>query len=246
MGGMVPEQMVGPTARLAGCVHVRAAEEISLHVHLQDFELTLRLLGVGLTQFVERSTLPVLCTLIETPETRTIVIMNANVPEWSALRFARLRRAVRVVPGSRMIGRHKLFRAGASANSHLCPTRDANVDAHIPVSIDILNDMLELDFHRTTYHAASWSHGLPVSISGNALKAMSSWRMSHTRRELMTFGLGIRPSFTISSNKDGETPTYSVAGTLILINPRPAPLWQLLHSAVSFSKAASNLPPSLV
>ncbi len=42
MGGMVPEQMVGPTARLAGCVHVRAAEEISLHVHLQDFELTLR------------------------------------------------------------------------------------------------------------------------------------------------------------------------------------------------------------
>ena len=38
MRGVVPQQMVGPAARLALGVHVRAAEEIGLHVHLLDVE----------------------------------------------------------------------------------------------------------------------------------------------------------------------------------------------------------------
>ena len=36
---MVPQQMIGPRARLAERVHVGAAEEIGLHVHLIDMEL---------------------------------------------------------------------------------------------------------------------------------------------------------------------------------------------------------------
>ena len=36
--GVVPEQMVGPRARLAERVHVGAPEEIGLHVHLLDME----------------------------------------------------------------------------------------------------------------------------------------------------------------------------------------------------------------
>ena len=36
VGGVVPEQVIGPGARLAGGVHVLAAEEVGLHVHLLD------------------------------------------------------------------------------------------------------------------------------------------------------------------------------------------------------------------
>ena len=36
--GVVPQQVVGPAARLAERVHVRAAEEVGLHVHLLDVE----------------------------------------------------------------------------------------------------------------------------------------------------------------------------------------------------------------
>ncbi len=37
--GVMPQQMVGPGARLSQRVHVGAAEEIGLHVHLLDVEL---------------------------------------------------------------------------------------------------------------------------------------------------------------------------------------------------------------
>jgi len=37
---VVPQQMVSPTARLPQCVHVGAAKEIRLHIHLLDIELT--------------------------------------------------------------------------------------------------------------------------------------------------------------------------------------------------------------
>ena len=40
MGGVVPEQMVGPTARLAERVRVGAPEEVRLHVHLLDGVVT--------------------------------------------------------------------------------------------------------------------------------------------------------------------------------------------------------------
>ena len=36
---VVPQQVVGPAARLAQGVHVRAAEEVGLHVHLLDRQL---------------------------------------------------------------------------------------------------------------------------------------------------------------------------------------------------------------
>ena len=39
VGGVVPQQMIGPTPRLAERVHVGAAEEIGLHVHLLDVQL---------------------------------------------------------------------------------------------------------------------------------------------------------------------------------------------------------------
>ena len=39
VGGVVPQQMVGPTAWLAQCVHVAATEKVGLHIHLQQIEL---------------------------------------------------------------------------------------------------------------------------------------------------------------------------------------------------------------
>jgi hypothetical protein len=38
---MVPEQVVGPAARLAGRIDVLSPEEIGLHVHLLDLQLAL-------------------------------------------------------------------------------------------------------------------------------------------------------------------------------------------------------------
>ena len=42
MRGVMPQQMIGPGARLAERVHVGAAEEIGLHVHLLDMEFTFK------------------------------------------------------------------------------------------------------------------------------------------------------------------------------------------------------------
>src|SRR5262245_56346039 len=41
VGGVMPEQMVGPAARIAGRVDVLPPEEVGLHVHLLDLELAL-------------------------------------------------------------------------------------------------------------------------------------------------------------------------------------------------------------
>src|SRR5262249_61081341 len=41
VGGVMPEEMVGPAARIAGRIDVLAAEKIGLHVHLLDRELAL-------------------------------------------------------------------------------------------------------------------------------------------------------------------------------------------------------------
>src|SRR5205809_147055 len=41
MGRVMPEQMIGPAARIAGRIDVPAAEEIGLYVHLLDLELAL-------------------------------------------------------------------------------------------------------------------------------------------------------------------------------------------------------------
>src|ERR1700722_15539447 len=42
MRGVMPEQMIGPGARLSRRVHVGAAEEKGLHVHLLDMEFTFK------------------------------------------------------------------------------------------------------------------------------------------------------------------------------------------------------------
>ncbi len=42
VGRVVPEQVVGPRTRLAECIHVRASEEVGLHVHLLDRQLACR------------------------------------------------------------------------------------------------------------------------------------------------------------------------------------------------------------
>jgi hypothetical protein len=38
VAGVVPQQVIGPAARLAQRIHVRAAEEVRLHVHLQHLQ----------------------------------------------------------------------------------------------------------------------------------------------------------------------------------------------------------------
>src|SRR3954447_2533885 len=41
VGRVVPEEVIGPAARLAGCIDVGTAEEVRLHVHLQDLQTAL-------------------------------------------------------------------------------------------------------------------------------------------------------------------------------------------------------------
>src|SRR5215475_16199555 len=41
VGGVMPKEMIGPAARIAGRVDVLSSEEIGLHVHLLDLELAL-------------------------------------------------------------------------------------------------------------------------------------------------------------------------------------------------------------
>jgi len=40
MTGVMPEQMVNPAAWLTGCIHIGAAKEIGLYIHLQDIQFT--------------------------------------------------------------------------------------------------------------------------------------------------------------------------------------------------------------
>jgi hypothetical protein len=57
------------------------------------------------------------------------------------------------------------------------------------------------------------SGGLPPSSSGNASKAASSLFRPQTVRALIRFGFGMRQSFTMMSNSDGEIPMYAAAAT---------------------------------
>ena len=68
MRGVVPEQVVGPRARLAERVHVGAAEEVGLHVHLLDMEFVRRIrlrtnwwLGLKRRVWPTIATRPVFC-----------------------------------------------------------------------------------------------------------------------------------------------------------------------------------------
>src|SRR2546430_15474178 len=41
VGRVMPEEVIGPAARLAGCIDVGTAEEGRLHVHLKDLQTAL-------------------------------------------------------------------------------------------------------------------------------------------------------------------------------------------------------------
>src|SRR5262245_48866421 len=106
-----------------------------------------------------------------------------------------------------MIGRHKFLCPKPLFDPNLWTALHPNVASHVAVAINILNDVLEPDLHGLPLiHAATSSQGLPPSLSGNASKASSRRSRSHTVRASILFGPGIRPSFTISSNFDGEIP----------------------------------------
>src|SRR5215470_4437765 len=87
------------------------------------------------------------------------------------------------------------------------------INSHIAVAVDILDDVTiktdtTLVAQPDLHHKASHSFFCPAS-SSSAANASSSFIRSHTHRPSMRFGLGIRPSPTISSNFVAPTPIYS-------------------------------------
>src|SRR5262245_64939481 len=105
------------------------------------------------------------------------------------------------------ICRKEFFAAERRTNSDFASTGHADVDTDVAVPVDILDQPAEAHLHVfPSGHAAS--HGLRPSRSGRVSKARSRAHLSQMVRELTSFGLGIRPSWTIWSNSDGETPMY--------------------------------------
>src|SRR5215471_8758666 len=91
------------------------------------------------------------------------------------------------------------------------------INSYITVAIDILDDVTiktdtTLVAQPDLHHKASHSFFCPAS-SSRAANASSSFIRSQTHRPSMRFGLGIRPSSTISSNFVTPTPIYSAAWT---------------------------------
>src|SRR5215469_12071581 len=91
------------------------------------------------------------------------------------------------------------------------------INSHIAVPVDILDDVTiktdttlvaQPDLHHRSSHSF-----LGPAASSSAANASSSLIRSHTFRPSMRFGLGIRPSSTISSNFVTPTPIYSAAWT---------------------------------
>ena len=79
--------------------------------------------------------------------------------------------------------------------------------------VHIFNHISEshLDHRCQRAHAAASSQGLLEPPPGNASNASSSRARSQMVRLLIRLGWGILPSFTIASNRLGETPTYAAA-----------------------------------
>src|SRR5215472_8668531 len=111
----------------------------------------------------------------------------------------------------------KRLGAGPLAKADLWLSCSAEINSHIAVAVNILDDVTiktdttlvaQTDFH----HKASHSFFCPAS-SSSAANASSSFIRSQTHRPSMRFGRGIRPSATISSNLVTPTPIYSAAWT---------------------------------
>src|SRR5580700_7250672 len=114
-----------------------------------------------------------------------------------------------------MIFRVERRRAGHLEEADLSLPLAPEIDSHIAVPVDILDDepieagttlVAEPDFH-------SLSHSLFEASLSSASNASSSLIRSQTVRPSIRFGLGIRPSPTISSNFVTPTPMYSAAWT---------------------------------
>src|SRR5580700_4705749 len=114
-----------------------------------------------------------------------------------------------------MIFRVERRRAGHLEEADLSLPLAPEIDSHIAVPVDILDDepieagttlVAEPDFH-------SLSHSLFEASLSSASNASSSLIRSQTVRPSIRFGLGIRPSPTISSNLVAPTPMYSAAWT---------------------------------
>ena len=104
----------------------------------------------------------------------------------------------------------------ASLRSRIFLTSALLAVLSIAVAIYLLDQMLELDIH-----VKISSHGSHTALSSsNISNASSSFLRSHTVRALILFGFGIRPSATIWSNREGDTPIYAAAW--VLDNPRGA------------------------
>src|SRR5215470_9759686 len=131
------------------------------------------------------------------------------MPERSRLCRTCLPRGADVFRNGRVVISNEFIRPEGCSNAHLSPPWHAHVDAGITVPVAILDDVPEPNLHdRPICYAVMSSHGFTAtSLLGSAVNASSSFNLSHTVRELMRLGAGIRPSLTSVSNSDGEMPT---------------------------------------
>jgi hypothetical protein len=107
-----------------------------------------------------------------------------------------------------IVSGHEFVCAKRRSDTSFFLTGDANIQAHIAVTVAILDKVPEPNLHIAFLYAVISSHGFTAaSLLGSAVNASSSCNLSHTVRELMRLGTGIRPSLTSASNSDGEMPT---------------------------------------
>src|SRR5216683_1051328 len=115
-----------------------------------------------------------------------------------------------------LIFRVKGRRAGHLGEADLWLPFSPKINSHIAVPVDILDEepiiadaavIAQPDLHRSSHSFFG------PATSSSAANPSSSFIRSHTLRPSMRFGLGIRPSPTISSNFVTPTPIYSAAWT---------------------------------
>src|ERR1700730_14993902 len=108
---------------------------------------------------------------------------------------------------SALIFLFKFVRAGSFGETDFSLPLAPEINTHITMAINILDHeaimavaapVAQTDLHHKPSH--SFFGAVGASASSKASKASSSNNLSHTIRPSICFGLGIRPSLTISSN----------------------------------------------
>src|SRR3984893_11079908 len=116
---------------------------------------------------------------------------------------------------SALIFLFKFIRAGSFGETDFSLPLAPEINTHIAMAINILDHeaimavaavVAQTDLHHKPSHSFFGAVG-----ASKASKASSSNTLSHTIRPSICFGLGIRPSLTISSNFVPPPPTYSAA-----------------------------------